>query len=209
MKHEHMKKSFLIAFLLVIGFSVQAQENYFYINWDLNMPLSNKDWMESTSAAGGKVGYRAFIGGEGKFSAGLDFNWATFDQYEPRETFQNSTGALTTDYFKYIYNYGVAASGQYYFLKGENDILFPYAGLGLGANYNEYVIYYNIYEEGDKSWGFLVRPEAGILVKFGARRSFGVMAAVHYDYSTNKTENFDYSNFSSAGFQLGIMVMAR
>jgi hypothetical protein len=33
------------------------------------------------------------------------------------------------------------------------------------------------------------------------------MAAVHYDYSTNKSDYFDYRNFSTVGFQLGIMMM--
>lgn len=191
---------------MVCACGLQAQDNYMYANWDINIPLSNTDWVGNTSTRGGKIGYRAFFG-DGKFSAGLDFNWATFDQYAPTETIENPTGAITTDYFKYVYHYGLAASGQYYFLKGENDIFFPYAGLGLGANYNDYTLFYNIYKDVHKSWGFLARPEAGLLVRFGARRSLGVMAAVHLDYSTNKSADFGYDNFSNLGFQIGLMAM--
>lgn len=202
-----MMKKLCVAILLALGAcGVQAQDNYLYVSWDINVPLSNTNWVGNTSTRGGKAGYRAFFA-DGKFSAGLDFNWATFDEYAPTETIQNANGAITTDYFKYIYNYGLAASGQYYFLKGQSDILFPYAGLGLGATYNDYTLFYNIYKDVRKSWGFLARPEAGILVRFGPRRSLGAMAAVHADYSTNRSKDFGYDNFANVGFQVGLMLM--
>lgn len=204
-----MKKLLFIALLSLPVLTLHAQENYFYFNWDINVPLSNKDWLDQTSTSGGKLGYRVFVG-DRKFSVGADFNWATYDQYEPTETFQNQGGAITTDYFKYVYNYGLTASGQYYFnVGGEDRHFFPYAGLGLGANYNEYALYYNIYKDNYKQWGFLARPEAGVLVRFGVRRSLGIMAAVHYDYSTNKSAELNLDNFSSVGFQVGIMLMSR
>ena len=184
-----------------------AQENYLYINWDVNTPLTNKTWIDRTSTRGAKIGYRMFLGQERRISAGVDINWAQFDEYKPKETFENSSGAITTDYFNYIYHYGLTASGQYYFPLGEGERFFPYVGLGLGANYNDYVVYYNIYSDRDKAFGFLARPEAGILVRLGSRRKVGIMAAVHYDYSTNKTNDFDYSSFSTVGFQVGIMSM--
>lgn len=201
-----MKIKYLIGlFFVSLSFAAVGQENYFYINWDVNMPLSNTDWIGNTSARGAKVGYRMFIGRERRFSGGIDFNWAQFDEYKPKETFETETGAITTDYFNYVRQYAATISGQYYFPLGEKERIFPYVGLGLGANRNEYLVYYNIYTEGDKAWGFLARPEAGILVRIGTRRRMGLMAAVHYDYSTNKTDSYNYSNFSAVGFQLGIM----
>src|SRR5690606_20460245 len=98
-------------------------------------------------------------------------------------------------------------SGQYYFPLGEKERFFPYVGLGLGANRNEYNVYYNIYTDTDRVFGFLARPEAGIIVRIGERRRTGIMAAVHYDYSTNKSDDFDYDNFSSVGVQLGIVLL--
>ena len=79
-------------------------------------------------------------------------------------------------------------------------------GLGLGANRNEYNVYYNIFRH-DRVFGFLARPEAGIIVRIGERRRTGIMAAVHYDYSTNKSDVLDYDNFSSVGVQLGIVLL--
>lgn len=203
-----MKTKYILSVLLLsLALIAEAQENYFYINWNANIPLSGKDVIDNTSDSGAKIVYRKFFGRSRQFSAGVDFNWAQFDEYKPTQTFVNETGAITTDYFNYIYQYGLAISSQYNFKLGENERIFPYVGLGLGANRNEYRIYYNIYTDTDNAFGFLARPEAGVLVRLGSRRRVGAMAAVHYDFSTNKSEVMDISNFSTIGFQLGIMVL--
>ena len=199
-----MRYIFLLIFLTSSS-ALFAQQKYFYLSLDANKPLSNTEWIEDISFSGGKIGYRGFI--TPNFSAGLDLGWSNFDQYEPTSTKQNATGAITTDYFHYIYSYSAVVSGQYYLKDEEEDRLFPYAGLGLGASTNEYVLYYNIYEDAERSWGFLARPEIGLLFRFTERGSMGIMAAVHYDYSTNKSEKFSYNGFSGFGFQLGIMAM--
>ena len=183
-----------------------GQEKYMYVTIGGSKPLSNTGWIEDFSFSSGRVGYRGFIRPD--FSAGLDIGWANFDQYEPTSTKQNATGAITTDYFHYIYQYSAVVSGQYYFKDDEEERLFPYAGLGLGASTNEYVLYYNIYEDTDRSWGFLARPEIGLLFRFTDRSSLGIMAAIHFDYSTNKTDKFEYKNFSAVGFQIGLMSMS-
>ena len=201
-----MKRYILLLILLFSFTGLVAQEKYIYLNWNVSKPLSNTAWIEDMSVAAGKFGYRGFI--RPNFSAGLDLGWANFDQYEPKVTKQNPTGAITTDYFHYVYSYSAVASGQYYFKQEDEERFFPYAGLGLGANTNEYVLYYNIYEDTERSWGFLARPEIGILFRFSERSSLGIMAAIHYDYSTNQSEKFNYSNFSSVGFQIGLMSMS-
>lgn len=182
-----------------------AQEKYIYLNLNGLKPVSNTGWIEDVTMSAGRIGYRGFI--RHNFSAGLDLGWANYDQYKPRITIENATGAITTDYFNYIYSYTGIVSGQYYFKEEDEERFFPYAGLGIGAATNEYVLYYNIYEDAERSWGFLARPEAGLLYRFSERSSLGIMAAVHYDYSTNKSQKFGYKNFSALGFQIGIMAM--
>jgi hypothetical protein len=200
-----MMRYILVVVCLASSGVMFGQEKYIYLNLDVNKPTSNTEWIESISAAGGKVGYRGFI--RPNFSAGLDLGWSNFDEYEPTSTKVNPTGAITTDYFHYVYSYSGVVSGQYYFKDEEEDRFFPYAGLGLGANTNEYVLYYNIYEDTERSWGFLARPEIGLLFRFTERGSLGIMAALHYDYSTNKSEKFNYNNFTGLGFQIGLMAM--
>ncbi len=182
-----------------------AQPKYVYVGLDYNAPMSNKEWIGKGSARGIRAGYRTFI--TDRISAGIDIGSTAIYEYKPTRTIEYSSGAITTDYFNYIYSYSAVISGQYNFLVGDGDIVFPYAGLGLGANYNEYTQYYNIYTNADNAFGFLVRPEAGILVRFGTRRSVGAMAAIHYDYSTNKNAEFGYKNFTTAGFSIGLMFM--
>ncbi len=203
-----LKKYFLIVLLGLSASWATAQDNFFYLSWNYQVPLSNTDWLDASSARGGKIGYRFFVL-EDRLTMGVDLSWITFNQYQPTQTFQQDNGAITTDYFKFIYNYGATLSAQYYFPVSDRKILFPYAGLGLGANYNDFTLYYNIYSDSYTSWGFLARPEAGIVVRFGAYRSLGAIAAVHYDYSTNKNENFDYSSFNTVGFKLGVVLMNR
>jgi hypothetical protein len=201
-----MKTGFIIA-MIMIATVCQAQDKYFYLTLDVSKPLMNTSWVSDASARGARIGYRSFI--TEKISAGLDLGWNSFDEYKPRETFQTESGAFTTDYFNYIYSYSAAISGQYNFTVGDGETFFPYAGIGLGASSQEYVKYYNFYSEKDASWGFLARPEAGIMVKFGQRRSIGAMAAIHFDYSTNKSDYFNYNGFSALGFQIGLVFMDR
>jgi outer membrane protein W len=202
------KKYIIVLIMLSTGMVATGQDNYLYFAWNYQLPTSNTAWLDSGSPHGGKLGYRFFVK-DNRLSLGVDLNWITFDQYEETRTFQVENGAITTDYFKYIYQYAAVVSAQYYFPVKESKIFFPYAGLGLGANYNDFTLYYNIYDESYPGWGFLARPEAGVVVRFGPYRSLGAIAGVHYDYSTNKNEQFNYSNFSSVGFKLGIVVMSR
>jgi hypothetical protein len=202
-----MKKLFILSLIVMAPQILAAQNHYAYLAWDYNFPLSNKDWIKDSSPHGGMVGFRQFIR-ENQLSVGVDVNWTTFDQYELPQTFDLENGAITTDYFKYIYQYGAVVSAQYYHPLG-NNIVYPYYGLGIGANYNRFAVYYNIYQEQQKAWGFLVRPEAGLLIRFGEHRSLGALAAVHYDYSTVKNKDYDYSGFSSVGWKIGIVLMSR
>jgi Outer membrane protein beta-barrel domain len=200
-----MKKIIAITLFMLPLITASAQESYFYFNLDINTPLSNRDWISSTSGNGARVGYRKFI--TDKFSAGIDIGWASYNQYFPTESFVNGTTTTTTDYFNYVTNYTFAASGQYNF-KIKPEWLIPYAGIGLGAANNQYTRYYNIYTDEDQSWGFLARPEAGVLIRFSQRRAIGGMVAVHYDFSTAKSETFNYTSFSNLGVQVGLMLMA-
>jgi len=193
------------ALLVISTVSTFAQRSYFYFGWDVNQPLSNTSWIDQTSTRGAKVGFRKFIGAQRRISVGADFNWNYFQAYKPTETFYTDNGAVTTDYFNDIAQIAGTLTGQYYFPVGDKQVFYPYVGLGLGANRNHYTVSYNIYQDQESAYGFLARPEAGILVRIGERRRFGLTAAVHYDYSTNQSDNYGYSNFMSAGFQIGVV----
>jgi hypothetical protein len=203
-----MKKYIVVLSFLLVGSFASAQDSYFYLTYNANKPTAN-GWLESSSSRGWHLGYQGFLRNFERLSIGLDVHWTQFDQYQPYETFPNSSGATSTDYFKYIYQYGGALTSRYYFPLGDRELFFPYAGLGLGATYNEYLLYYNVFTEGEDRWGFLARPEAGILARFREGGSLGVIASVHYDFSTNSSPSFEVSNFSALGFQIGLLLMDR
>lgn len=195
----------LFALMLTTTVTTLAQRSYFYVGWDVNQPLSNTQWIDETSTRGVRFGFRKFVGDERRISVGLDLNWSYFETYKPTETFYSDNGAITTDYFNDIFQLAGTLSGQYYFPIGDKQVFYPYVGLGLGANRNLYTVSYNIYQDEEEAYGFLARPEVGILVRIGERRRFGLTAAVHYDYSTNSSDNYGYSNFTTAGFQIGVV----
>lgn len=199
-------KRIILASLLFLGLKfcfAQDFRGYYTASFDFNQPLSNTNSVNSTSAFGMKVGYNRLL--NEKFSLGGELNWGTYKQYHPTETFYNESGAVTTDYFKYVYAYGLVLSGRYLF---SYDHLFnPYAGLGMGVAYNKYTTFYNVYADQNKVLGFLVRPEAGLLIRFSQLRSVGGLIGIHYDYSTARDKSYGYNNFSNLGINVGIVIL--
>jgi hypothetical protein len=200
-----MKK---LIFIIVLSASLSAVygqdfEGYYTIGVDINQPLSNTAWVNNPGL-GFKVGFQHFL--NERWSIGLDFNSGTYKTYQPSETIQQPSGAITTDYFRYVYAYGLVASGRHYFPSANKHFL-PYAGLGLGAANNKYTLFYNTYSDQSKVYGFLARPEGGVLIRFSERRSIGAMVGLHYDISTTRSKAQGYSNFSNVGITISLMAI--
>jgi hypothetical protein len=176
-------------------------ERYFSISYDVNVPLVNTGYVKDVSTRGFQVGFRQKI--NEKFYAGLDLNDATYSSHIPRQTYSTDGGALTTDFYNYVYSYGGAIAAEYYF-DNEKKIM-PFVGIGIGATYNEYTQYYNLFSNSDKKWGMLLRPQAGAIFKLGKFESWGLITAIHLDYSTAKSKDFGYDNFMNVGFRVGLV----
>lgn len=176
-------------------------ERYFALSYDVNIPLVNTGYVGNTSTRGFQFGFRQKI--NEKVFVGLDLNDATYSTHIPRQTYTTDGGALTTDFYNYVYSYGAAVAGEYYF-DTEKKIM-PFVGIGVGATYNEYTQYYNLFTNTDKKWGLLLRPQAGAIFKLGKFESWGLITAVHLDYSTAKSKDFGYDNFMNLGFRVGLV----
>ncbi len=185
--------------------SAQFFDKYYSVVFDVNKPLSNTEFIKNTSTRGAKFIYREFI--NEKFSVGGEFGLATYNDYVPPAVYTNGNTSIYTDFFGYAYNYSLTLSGEYYFIT--DKWIMPYAGFGFGAAYNRYTIFYNIYGDEDKKWGALFRPNVGTLMRFGKKTSWGATAGIHLDFSTAKSKDFDYKNFSNLGFQIGLVYMKR
>jgi len=200
-----MRKLMMLILMACTATGVMAQEvfdKFLTFSWDVNIPLANTNFIKKSSVKGFQVGYREKIGDH--FFVGGDFSNATYDGYSPRQTYYVDGGAITTDFYKYVVTYGATVSGDYYFTPERR--LSPFAGLGIGADYNSYKLYYNIYSSSGSGWGFLARPQAGAILKIGKEMSWGVIAAVHYDYSTAMNKDFAYTNFTNLGLRVGIVL---
>jgi hypothetical protein len=194
----------LLLFLIAYGSaSAQYYDKMFFVGWNVNSPLVNKDFASRTSTHGARLGYREMI--REQIAIGVDLTWATYDGYTPRQTYYNPTGAVTTDFVNYANNYGAMLTGDYYFFK-EKKVM-PYVGLGAGVAYNSYKLYYNVYSGGHNVFGFMTRPQAGVWIKAGERRNWGINAGVHYDFSTARSKEVGYNNFMNLGFEIGVVFL--
>jgi hypothetical protein len=200
-----MKRVIVLLLFVIVSSSASAQfyDKMFFVGWNVNSPLVNKDFVGKSSTHGARIGYRELI--REQFAFGIDLTWSTYDDYTPRQTYYNPKGAITTDFVNYANNYCALLTGDYYFFK-EKTVM-PYVGLGAGVAYNSYKVYYNVYSGGDNVFGFMARPQAGVWIKAGERRNWGINAGVHYDFSTAKSKDFGYNNFMNVGFELGIVFL--
>jgi len=200
-----MKAAVVILLLVIASGSASAQfyDKMFFVGWNVNQPFSNKDFIEKSSSRGARVGYREML--REQLALGIDLTWATYDDYEPRQTYNNPNSTLTTDFTNYANNYGALLTGDYYFFV-EKKVM-PYVGLGAGLAYNSYKVYYNVYSAGDNSFGFLMRPTAGCWIKFSETKNWGLNAGVHLDFSTAKSSDVGYKNFMNAGFEIGLVFL--
>lgn len=195
-------------FLTILGcYKVSLGQYYdktYSIALDINVPLSNTDYVNQISARGVKLGYREMI--NERFFAGLDLSSSSYTLHKPRRTYTNGTSAITTDLFNYQYTYGIAAAGEYYF-KIDQRIM-PYAGFGLGASYIKYAQFYNVYTNQSDSWGVLLRPHAGVQIRWKDDSKWALQTAIHYDYSSAKSKDFELGSFNSMGIQVGLVFLS-
>lgn len=200
-----MVRAFVILLFLAASWSARAQEynSVFHVGWNTLVPFSDKDFTGKTSSAGARLGYTKFL--NERFGLGFEVGYSTLDDYVPLQTYLYEDGAISTDVYNYLYHLTVMANGQYFFSQGKRFI--PYASLGLGVALSQYKIFYNVYTEADNETGFAIRPEIGTLFKVKEYSSFGLKAALGFDYATNASDYFATKNFAGLNVQLGIVVL--
>jgi outer membrane protein W len=200
-----MKKLFIpFIFCLMISTKNNAQSfaatrDKFLIGYEVAVPTN--DLVSGTSWAGGRFEYRRMV--KSNVSVGIGLSWNSFDDYVPRTTYQkpDGTGALTTDLVKDIYTVPITLEAHYYFKAGKN--LQPYIGLGLGTEYTDQNLYFNIYGLEENNWGFVARPQVGIIMPFS--KTTGLYLSAAYNYATNKNEAYNTNSLSQFAVSLGFI----
>jgi len=192
----------VLVFLMIYG-SLKAQiaESAFHVDWTIFKPF-NSEYIDNVSTQGVRIGFTRFL--NDRWGVGFEGGYSILNDYVPRDTYEFQGGAITTDFFNYMYYFAALANVQYYFKT--SGLLIPYASLGIGGAYTDYTVYYNVYSDSDTRGSFVFRPEAGALYRFSKFSSLGLKAAVGYEYATNKSEAFEIKNFSAMSFQVGIVL---
>ena len=78
----------------------------------------------------------------------------------------------------------------------------PFAGLGIGVNYNERRTEIGFYALEDNSWNFSVSPEAGVIVPFGKYSAWGFSAKARYNYQVYNRDRFNGMQYLDLSFGL-------
>ena len=170
----------------------------FLIGYQVTSP-NNTGYLTETSWAGGHLEYRRMI--KSNLSVGISAGWNTFEQYFPRTTVQkeDGTGAITSDLIRNIYTVPITANVHHYFTGKRTN---PYVGLGLGTQFKDERHFANIYQFSAETWGFLVKPEVGIMTQFSG--NVGGFFNVSYNYDTSGSDIFDQEDWQHWAFTLGL-----
>ena len=80
----------------------------------------------------------------------------------------------------------------------------PYIGVALGGQYMEQSLYYNVYVSDDNNWGFVARPELGLIIN-PQHKGWGFLVGAYYSYATNKTDLINSNSFTNFGINLGVV----
>lgn len=202
-------KKILIIFIVIFATTetnaqslVQSYTNRkdkFSLGYEVCIP--DGKFVKETSWAGGRIDYKRMI--SNKFSVGIGGSWNSFEDYVAKTTYQkpDGTGALTTDLIKQIYAVPITLTGNYYFTNGKH--LLPYVGLGLGTQYCDQTLYFNIYAVSEDNWGFVARPEIGVIYPFTS--TTGVYLNAAYNYATNSNDAVKSTNFSHVAISIGFI----
>ncbi len=203
---------YIVCVIVLCGFAYPAiaqEEGYdrqgrgdFSAHWLLGSPVGN-DFVKNFTGWGGNLEGHYFV--TNQVAVGLFVSWNTYMEYFPRATYPltNGNGAITMDKYHTIFELPFGVSSKFH-LTSTSGIVDPYIGLKMGANYSRQRQYYNIFEDYDENWGFVVQPELGITVSPMENRMVAFNLSIFYSYSTNSSDYFDISGLSDLGLRLGL-----
>jgi hypothetical protein len=165
-----MKQVIFIALAVFASFVSRGQAkgtNMFDFNWGPGSTINNS-FVSGFATRGGDLGYSYFV--KKNLSVGVDLGWNNYWKYAPTSTYDFKTWAATTDLYKYVFTLPMRVNVTKYFPMGK--IFTPYVRTGLGAQYSEQNLYYNVFETTHSNWGFVTNSEVGVKISPTAYSAF-------------------------------------
>jgi outer membrane protein len=198
-----MKKILIGGLLLCTGLftvnSAMAQQNLTILNYSMGLGVGNTgDFISKYSWRGFGFDYRYLS--QPQVGVGVNLGWNTFYQEMPKGTYTFETASVTGYQFRYLNSFPITAVVDYYAKPDEK--VNPYAGLGLGVEYNVATVDFGIYRFETDGWPFTINPEIGILVKPSNGPAFNVGIKYFYGFKT-KDIGADSHLLFNLGFAFG------
>lgn len=167
--------------------------------YTINFPFGNtNDFISKTSFRGFTMDYRNHMMPE--VAIGISVGWYAFYERKPDDTYSMNDDALTFSGKQYRYLNSVPMLFVVDYYKNPEEVLSPFAGLGIGTTYNRVDLEMGLYDVQIDSWHFTLAPEAGF--RFGY--DMGVSGYISARYNINfKTGELDSQSYLS--LNIGLM----
>ncbi|MGZ5287086.1 MAG: hypothetical protein ACXWV0_05040 [Flavisolibacter sp.] len=205
-----MKFKISILFLVLFSaFAAQAQlkgETKFNIRYNVGVPAGSfKEQLSETSFRGlnGSILY----GLTDKLSIGFATGFQDFYQKTPRQLYKLEDGSdLSAVRTHSIQSIPLLVQTKYQFSQGK--AIQPYVALAAGGNIISYAdMLGEFVNEQDAAFGFVARPEAGVLIPFGKTKSSGITLGATYNFMPFKAGAF--TNMNHIGLHAGVSIPMR
>lgn len=168
-------------------------------DWSLGSTISNH-FVQGFSTAGTSIGYSVFV--KDNFAVGLGLGSNNYWQYVPTSTYNGKAGARTTDMYKYIFTMPITVTTTRYFHIGH--YFSPYFKSGIGAEYSEQNLYYNVFETTHNNWGFVMSSEVGVRIVPVRYSRIGFNLGFSYQHATNSAPQYNINNIQAYNIKAGL-----
>lgn len=161
------------------------------INWQSSLPTgSSSDFISRMGFNGIDFNFNFFI--NDYIGVGADISW-DYNQksvppaaYYPTENF-----GIYAALYKTVQSFPIKAQVKY--IINPEGFVKVYLAAGIGATSYTEATQIQDYEIWNSSWGFLMSPEAGVLIPFGRNASWGANITAGYNWATNKAQNLYFN----------------
>ncbi len=206
-----MKKIlFILAISLCCAGVARAQfygngmKQVYSISYQTSVPIGGaRDFVPNMSFEGININWEYFI--IDNVSVGLNLSYNNYNHKVGQRIYRpNENTAINAAQYRYAQTFPIKAQAKYYMNPFGSVQL--YSGLGIGAlSAGQHIIIQDI-DVWDNNWGFLLSPEIGALIPFGADNFWGANVTAGYNWSTNKTDigGIKFNNRQSFYINVGL-----
>ena len=175
------------------------------INYQMSVPVGeSRDFIPSMSFEGININWAYFV--MDNVSVGLDLSYNNYTHKVGQRIYRpDANTAINAAQYRYTQSIPIKVQAKY-FLNPFGPNIQAYTGLGIGAlSAGEHIIIQDI-DVWDNNWGFLLSPEIGVLIPFGADNYWGANITAGYNWSTNKANigGMTFNNRQSFYMNVGL-----